>query len=192
MFEVQRGDPLREEILVDLIQRAQTQSDPAAYDGLFLLYADRIFRYLLARLNDVDLAEDISSQVFIHLIEKIGLYRIGPKDNVAIFSSWFYRMAYNKMVDVLRHQQRSVQVPIEQAPVAVDAQFHTRTEIRLEFERVLTAMEQLNEQQREVIVLRFIEELSIAETAEVMQKTPGAVKALQHRAIDSLRHHLET
>ena len=61
---------------------------------------------------------------------------------------------------------------------------------RADFEAILQKLQYLNDQQREVLILRFIEELSIAETAQVMQKSEGAVKALQHRALESLRRYL--
>ncbi len=64
-------------------------------------------------------------------------------------------------------------------------------EHNLDFAEVLRKLQLLNDQQREVLVLRFIEDLSIAETAQVMQKSEGAVKALQHRALESLRRYLQ-
>ncbi len=191
MAQIQRGDPVEETILVNLLQEAQDTCAPAAFDGLYLLFADRVFRYLLARIGDPDLAEDITAQVFLRLIEKIGIYRIGPRDNVAIFSAWLYRLAHNKMVDVLRSHKRSQESPLEHAAHVVSGQTMEAVEEHLDFQRVLQSLKVLNDQQREVIVLRFVEELSIAETAQIMQKSEGAVKALQHRALETLRRHLQ-
>ena len=191
MAQIQRGDPVEETILVNLLQVAQDTCDPAAFDGLYLLFADRVFRYLLARIGDPDLAEDITAQVFLRLIEKIGIYRIGPRDNVAIFSAWLYRLAHNKMVDVLRSHKRSQESPLEHAAHVVSGQTMEAVEEHLDFQRVLQSLKVLNDQQREVTVLRFVEELSIAETAQIMQKSEGAVKALQHRALETLLRHLQ-
>ena len=107
MDRVERDAVIEEETLVDLLCRAQEQQDPQAYDGIYLLYADRVFRYLLVRVGDADFAEEITSQVFVHLIERLDKYRIGPADNVAVFSAWLYRMTYNKMVDIIRKTRRS-------------------------------------------------------------------------------------
>ena len=191
MAQIQRGDPVEETILVNLLQRAQSECEPAAFDGLYLLFADRVFRYLLARIGDPDLAEDITSQVFLRLIEKIDIFRIGPRDNVAIFSAWLYRLAHNKMVDVLRSHKRTQESPLEHASHVISGHTMEAVEERLDFQRVLNTLHVLNVQQREVIVLRFVEELSIAETAQIMQKSEGAVKALQHRALETLRRHLQ-
>lgn len=192
MADIQRGDPVEETVLVDLLRRAQETRDPAAFDGLYLLFADRVYRYLLARVGDPDLAEEVMAQSFLRLIEKIDIYRIGPRDNAAIFSAWFYRLAHNKMVDVLRSRKRAQEAPLELALQVGDGRVIDVVEERLDFERILATLQHLNDQQREVILLRFVEDLSIAETAMTMQKSEGAVKALQHRALESLRRHLQS
>jgi RNA polymerase sigma-70 factor (ECF subfamily) len=192
MDELQRGDRIEEQTLVYLIQRAQQFSDPSAFDGLYLLYADRVFRFLVSRLNDTESAEEITAQVFLRLIEKIGQYQIAPKDNAAIFTAWLYRMTYNKMIDVLRRQKHHHQVSIQHAEaLPYDEVMSERIEERIEFEQVMRKLQLLNEQQRQVILLRFVEGLSLAETARVMQKSEGAIKALQHRSLETLRRYLE-
>jgi RNA polymerase sigma-70 factor, ECF subfamily len=192
MDEVQRGAPIEERQLVHLIQRAQQEFDPQAFDGLYCLYVDRIYRFLLARLGDNESAEEITSQVFIRLIEKIEQYRIAPQDNVAIFSAWLYRMTHNRMVDVLRAQRHYQTVKIEDAENIADASssleaIHTK----VDFEKILQKVQLLNEQQRQVIILRFVEGLNVAETAKVMEKSEGAIKALQHRSLETLRRYLQ-
>jgi RNA polymerase sigma-70 factor (ECF subfamily) len=192
MDDLQRGDRIEEQTLVRLIQRAQQFSDPSAFDGLYLLYADRVFRFLVSRLNDTETAEEITAQVFLRLIEKITQYQIAPKDNAAIFTAWLYRMTYNKMIDVLRRQKHHHQVSIQQAEMLpYDEVMSERVEERIEFEKVMSKLQLLNAQQRQVILLRFVEGLSLAETAQVMQKSEGAIKALQHRSLETLRRHLE-
>ncbi len=191
MDEIQRDAPIDEEILVGLIKRAQAACDPEAFDGLYILYADRVFRYLLARLGDAELAEEITSQIFLHLIEKLDRYRIAPKDNAAIFSAWLYRLSHNKMIDVIRKMRRHPHVGIEQAESVTER--HSvldAVEERLDFDQVLSNLQMLNEQQRDVILLRFIDGYSIAETAQILNKSEGAVKALQHRSLANLRQFL--
>jgi RNA polymerase sigma-70 factor (ECF subfamily) len=193
MGSIQRGDQIDEVTLIDLIQRAQERNDPDAFDGLYLLYADKIFRFLMTRLEDSDDAEEITAQVFLRLIENIDKYRVAPKDNVAIFSAWLYRMAHNKMIDNLRKHKRTRAVPIEKMErMAEQRQIMVQVEEQLDFELLLQRLKMLNEQQQQVIILRFIEGFSIAETAQIMRKTEGAVKALQHRSVQNLRRYLRT
>jgi len=192
MADIQRGIPIEESVLVHYLQQAQTEADPSAFDGLYLLYADRVYRFLLARVGNVDAAEEITSEVFLRLIEKIDKYRISPKDNVSIFSAWLYRLAYNKMIDIIRKQKRTKHVAIENAfGLAAKGNLNEDVETKLEVEHVVQKLQHLNEQQRQVIVLRFLEGYSVAETAQIMQKSEGAIKALQHRSLNSLRRHLQ-
>jgi len=189
MNKIQRDSPIDEAVLVGLIENAQSTGNPLAFDGLYLYFADRVFRYILARVSDVDLAEEMTAQVFLQLIEKIGLYRIAPKDNATIFSAWLYRLSHNKMIDILRKLRRNSHVGIEYAEHTADK--HSvidAIEDRIDFEQLLGTLQMLNEQQRQVIILRFLEGYSIAETAEILQKSEGAVKALQHRSLENLRH----
>lgn len=191
MADIQRGEPIEEATLVALLQQAQQDADPDAFDGLYLLFADRVYRYLLARLGDVELAEEVTSQVFLRLIEKVHMYRIAPQDNAAIFSAWLYRMSYNKMVDILRAHRRANLVDLEHAERMPGGKSVEAVDERLDNEEIFGKLQLLNEQQREVLILRFIEELSIIETAQTMQKSEGAIKALQHRALASLRRYLQ-
>ena len=189
--DLQRNAPLQEETLVDLLHRAQ-KGDPTAFDGVYLLYADRVFRYLMVRTSSADMAEEVTAQVFLRLLQKINLYRVAPKDNVAIFSAWLYRLAHNRFVDLLRKQNRTNAVSLDHVQVIVDKNEHLQTvEDRIDFDVIVSKLNLLNEQQRTVLVLRFIEDYSIAETAEIMQKNEGAVKALQHRALENLRRHMK-
>lgn len=192
MDDIQRDAPLEESMLIGLIERAQSNGDPEAFDGLYLLFADRIFRYLLARLGRVEIAEEIVSQVFLHLMEKIDRYQIAPKDNATIFPAWLYRLAHNKMIDVLRKMQRREHVGIEQAEmVAEPKSLLDVVEEQIDFEQLLRTLKLLNEQQRQVLLLRFVEGFSIAETAQILQKSEGAIKALQHRSLENLRRYLQ-
>lgn len=192
MDRVERDGAIEEDTLVELLQRAQQSQNAEAFDGIYLLYADRVFRYLLVRLGNVEQAEEIASQVFLHLIERIQKYRIAPADNVAIFSAWLYRMTYNKMIDVIRKNRRSQHMPIDVVENMSDGQIMTERVIdRLESDELLQTLVLLNENQRQVLLLRFIEGYNIAETAQIIQKSEGAVKALQHRALENLRRYVE-
>jgi RNA polymerase sigma-70 factor, ECF subfamily len=190
MTEVQRDGPIEEDVLVDLLQRAQQGSDLAAFDGLFLLFGDRVFSYLMNRCHDYETAEEVTAQVFLHLLEKIGLYRIAPRDNVPIFSAWLYRLAYNKMIDVLRTYRRLRHVALDCAENIPVNHLAERVEERIEYETILAKLQYLDDEQRDVMVLRYVEDMSIRETAEIMQKTQSSVKSLQYRALGNLRRNL--
>jgi RNA polymerase sigma-70 factor (ECF subfamily) len=192
MDDLHRNAPLDEETLVDLIRRAQQGRDPSAFDGLYVLYANRIFRYLLVRAGAVDLAEDVTAQVFLRLLEKIVLYQIASQDNVAIFSAWLYRLAHNRLIDVVRKQKRNSTFSLDSVQFVPEKRSVIESsDERIDFELIMGKVQLLSDQQRQVILLRFVEGYSLAETAEILQKNEGAIKALQHRALENLRRYLE-
>lgn len=180
---------LNEEQLVALLQRAQKEGDPEAFGEIYRRYANRIYRYLLSKTGNVALAEDLTSQVFVRLIERIGQYTIAPRDNIAIFSAWLYRIAHNLMIDEIRKQQRQANINANDLQHLDTPQPSIAGEVerKLESEHLLKRLNALSEEQRQVILLRFVEQYSIAETARIMGKTEGAVKVLQYRAIKNLR-----
>jgi RNA polymerase sigma-70 factor, ECF subfamily len=140
-------------------------------------YAPRIFRYLYHRLGDQSLAEDLTSEVFVRFLNA----RVAP-DNLAAF---LYRIAHNLIVDYLRQhspaQSLSEEIPSEHSDPAQLA------EIEMERARLRRAINRLTPEQQQVIVLKFLEGLSNDEIARVIDKPVGAVKALQHRGLVTLR-----
>jgi RNA polymerase sigma-70 factor (ECF subfamily) len=190
MRRFQSSSSVDEQTLVDLIERAQRDGDPSAFEGLYLLFAQRIFQFLYVRLGNVESCEEITSQVFLRLIEKIHLYRNAPANNVSNFTAWLKQIANNLMVDTLRARKRAKFTALEHAEGLSVESSSSAIDEELAIDEILQELKSLNDLQHDVIVLRFLEDLSIAETAQIMQKTEGAVKALQHRALESLRRQL--
>lgn len=161
--------------------------DEAAIREVYRQHADAIYRYALYQSGDQHIAEDVAGEVFVRLMESISgyTYRGVP------ISAWLYRIARNLVVD---HQRRGNRLrPLE----AVE---HTRAvsdnpvelaEKRLGWEELRNALGELTDEQREVVVLKFVEDLQNQEVAAIVGKNEGSVKALQHRALRSLRRVLE-
>ena len=104
------------------------------------------------------------------------------------FSGWLYRIAHNLVIDHYRRRGRASFVDLDDAsPISSETEPFHAVEARLDGERVQAALSRLTEEQAEVITLRFLEGLSIAEVALLMDKTEGAIKALQYRAVLALR-----
>jgi RNA polymerase sigma-70 factor (ECF subfamily) len=165
-----------------LIRRAQ-QRDQVALSQLYEENFDKIYRYIVIKIGDRTEAEDMTQQVFLNAIKSISSY----KSKGMPFSSWLYRIAHNQIVDYLRRKSRRLTVPLDDSlPVEGDDPRHV-AEQRIEIEEVIAATKYLTPAQQEVISLRFGGELSIAECAETMNKSEGAIKALQHSAIAALR-----
>jgi len=174
---------VRDEAL--LLERARA-CDPHALSDVYDLYASRIYSYLYHRVGDAGLAEDLTGQVFLRMLEAIRHERAWTTS----FSGWLYRIAHNLVVDHFRRRGRNSQVGLDDAP---DVPSDTRVdpvnaaEQKLDQDDLRTAITRLTEEQAQVISLRFLEEKSIAEVAEIIGKSEGAVKALQYRAVIALR-----
>jgi len=168
-----------------LLERAK-EFDPAALEAIYDRYSPRIYNYIYRRLGDAALSEDLTAQVFLRMLEAIQ----GAKAWKTSFSGWLYRIAHNLVVDHFRRCSRTARISLEDAPplLAADGDPVEVADQRLASERLLLAIRQLTDDQAQVVILRFLEGLSIAEVASVMGRSEGAVKALQYRAVIALRH----
>jgi len=168
-----------------LVRRAQ-QNDQQALSRLYEEYFERVYRYVAVRVRSRLDAEDITSQVFIKVVQSLPSYKLRG----APFSAWLFRIARNQVIDHIRkHSVKSETACI--APAATSQEDPTKlVELNMAVDEVVQALALLTEAQREVIELRFAAELSIAETAKIMGKSEGAVKALQYSALVALRKHL--
>jgi RNA polymerase sigma-70 factor (ECF subfamily) len=166
----------------NLARRAQ-QRDPDAFSQLYDKHFDRIYRYIAFRVGKQTEAEDLTQQVFLKAWESIGSY----KWKGLPFSSWLFRIAHNQLVDYLRKKSKRKETPLEEAHAVSATDSISDIEHKLMTEQVANACRHLTEAQQEVVSLRFAGGLSTAEVAKIMGKSEGAVKALQHSALKSLR-----
>lgn len=163
----------------DLLVRIQ-QHDKQALADVYDRYFDQIHRYISYRLGDSEVGADLASEVFLALVNAIKLGR-PPRTSL---SGWLYTVARNLTADYIKEKGKTVALLdniVADEPSLTD-QAHLAHLAPVLHEAIL----QLTEEQQHVITLRFGQEMSLAETAEIMEKSVGAVKALQHRALASL------
>lgn len=166
-----------------LVQRAK-QGDEEAFAQLYEDYFDKIYRYVTLKIGDKMEAEDITQQVFLKAIRSISSF----KWRGVPFSAWLFRIAHNQVVDYFRKHKKKTTVALEESMILTDDDDpQDMLDRKLDGERLVLATRKLTAAQQEVISLRFAAEMSIAEVARAMGRTEGAVKALQHSAIVSLR-----
>jgi RNA polymerase sigma-70 factor (ECF subfamily) len=170
-----------------LVGRA-VRRDPQAWAELYERFAGSLLGFFVHQLHDRPAAEDLTSEVFIEALRAADRFR----GDLAGLRSWLFRIARNNLVDYLRKQRRSPTSSLEAAQeaglaaVAPGADPADAAVAALEQARVLAAIEALSPDQREVILLRLSGGLTAPEIAPIVGKTPGAVKALQHRALAAL------
>ena len=166
-----------------LVRRAK-ENDEAALTQLYEENFDKIYRYIVLKTGDRTEAEDMTQQVFLKAFKSISGYR----SKGSPFSSWLFRIAHNQMVDYWRKKSKRATVPLEESMVGSShSNPSSEVERKTDIENLVAATKQLTSLQREVVSLRFAGGLSLAEVAKAMGKNEGAIKALQHSAVVSLR-----
>lgn len=162
-----------------LLERIR-RHDQAALGEVHERYFDQIYHYINYRLNDPDVAADLAGEVFLALINAL---KNGKPPKTSL-TGWLYAVARNLAADYLKKQVRTL--PLIEDLVADTPSLAEQAHLAQLAPVIKQAMKQLTEDQQHVIALRFGQEMSLAETAEIMDKSVGAVKALQHRALASL------
>lgn len=169
--------------IIRLVERAAS-GDIEAFGKLYTIYVEQIYRYAFYQVKDKMTAEDITEEVFIKAWRAID----SCKGRGETFSSWLYRIAHNCTIDVFRKRQKRLAMETEAtADVSYSQQ---EAEVSLKRRELSEALAHLPQNQRQVIILKFIEGLDNQEIGQVMNKNQGAIRVLQMRALAALRHRL--
>jgi RNA polymerase sigma-70 factor (ECF subfamily) len=166
-----------------LVRRAQ-EGDGEAFGQLYDRYVDTVFRFIYYRVNDRALAEDFTSETFLRALRRIGTISYQGRD----IGAWFITIARNIVLDHLKSARHRLETTTADTIEGPDQAQSTESAVldQLQSERLMQAVGQLGTEQRECVMLRFVHGLSVSETAGVMGKNDGAIKALQHRAVRKL------
>jgi RNA polymerase sigma-70 factor (ECF subfamily) len=170
----------------ELLERAK-QCDEAALGELYDRYAPRIYAYVYRRVGDAFLAEDLTGDVFVRVIQAIQSERFWHTS----FRAWLYRIAHNLVVDHFRRQSSVVELELDEGLVTAEDDPASAVAERLSHGQVKAAISRLTPDQQQVLALRFGEGMKAREVADVIGKSVGAVEALQHRALAALRRAVE-
>lgn len=166
-----------------LVRRAQA-GDMSAFSELFDRYYDVVYRYVLFRMNDRTLAEDIAQETFLRALRRITSVTYQGRD----IGAWFVTIARNLIFDHVKSSRYRLESTTSDM-IELSPSTHGPEQQVLDMatnEELLRCIRKLNADQQECISLRFLQGLSVAETAKIMDRNEGAVKALQHRAVRRL------
>jgi RNA polymerase sigma-70 factor (ECF subfamily) len=167
----------------DLVHAAQ-DGDKSAFARLYDRYVDVVFRYVLFRVGDRELAEDVTSETFLRALRRIESVSYQGRD----VGAWFVTIARNLVLDHVKSSRFRLEVATAEVDDTRPADSGPEQQVLSKVTRtaLLQCVGRLGDDQRECIVLRFLQGMSVAETAKVMDRNEGAVKALQHRAVRRL------
>lgn len=169
----------------ELIRRAQ-EYDSRALAEIYERYYQAIYNYIFYRVSDDSLAEDLTAEVFLKALEAIESFAFRGVP----FSAWLYRIAGNLVIDHFRRQPKQPSLPLEETQIFSDENPIDVLERGLTQQELRRALDGLTEDQKQVIILKFVDGLSNTEVARVLGKTEGAIKSLQHRALAALARRL--
>ena len=165
------------------------QGNPEAFSYLYEKNVTRIYNYVYYRIGSATDAEDLTSRVFYRAFGHIN----GYVAKGVPFSAWLYRIAHNLIANWHRDSLRRKEVPLEDhldLPVHA-AQPEKLLEKNQETELLLKAIRRISADRQQLILLKFLEDLSNAEIAQIMGRSEGAIKSLYHRALLALREEME-
>jgi RNA polymerase sigma-70 factor (ECF subfamily) len=161
--------------------------DNAAFGKLYDQYSQPIYRFIAVKVGTRQEAEDLLHEVFLSAWQKLP----GFTEQGFPFSSWLYRIARNRVIDHYRTKKVAVSIDDEESGfdevVGAEVALGDQVDIQLDIDAVRGAIDQLTGEQREVIEMRFLSDLSPAEIAEIMDKREGTVRIIQFRALKKLK-----
>jgi RNA polymerase sigma-70 factor (ECF subfamily) len=170
-----------------LVERAQ-QGDREALEELYLIHFDRIYGYLHVSVGNKHDAEDLTTQTFLKMIESINKFRWQS----APFSAWLFRIAHNLAMDHFRAGRRwqpEEDVPEPRGSEEPSAELEAMQSIGRQ--SMMELIDKLSPEQQQVLTLKFVFNFANADVATILEKTEGAIKSLQHRALQSLLKQIE-
>jgi len=177
----------------ELVERAKGDSE--SFGKLYDKYYSRIFGYILKRVANLEIAQDICSETFLKVLKNLRKFRWKGVS----FSSWLYRIANNEIANYFRKKEYKA-VSLEKIPEPIsinnpEIEFIKAEEELKKHEDFLKIQEEISKLEikyQEVITLRFFEKKQIKEIAEILEKKEGTIKSLLHRGLEKLRGVFET
>jgi RNA polymerase sigma-70 factor (ECF subfamily) len=164
----------------ELVARLKANDDEA-YREVVARFGDPLYGYIYSILGDHHLSEDILSETYLRMVEKIDSYTFyGPP-----FKSWLYRIAHNLAINTLKHARHTVGVEALDSTPAPDDPAAT-VAARAEAEELRVALAELTDEQQQVVLLRFVADQTTSEVAQALDKNENAIKQMQFRALRSL------
>ncbi len=173
---------------IDLVLRARTQA--VALGRLYELYHDRIFRFCVHRLFDKEIAEDVTSVVFLEVARGIRRFKGRTEQD---FGNWVYAIAANQANAYIRKTSRRKKLLTEAADSIGPATAGSAdVPSKPDWPRLYAAILKLKPRHQTIVTLRFFENLSYEQIAEILNVKEATLRVMLHRILSQLRDHLQT
>lgn len=179
--------PLHEKIL---LYQVRVKKDPEAFGKIYDLYADRIYRFVFFKVSSEEEAQDITADVFLkawqYLLEK-------QTKEVRHLGALLYSVARNRIIDLYRSRSMKETQPLSETAeenIPDGRNMQEQTEARIDVGLLQKHLRSLKDDYREVLVMRYLDEMSTGEISQILDKPAGTVRVLLHRAMNALKQHV--
>jgi RNA polymerase sigma-70 factor (ECF subfamily) len=167
---------------IDALVSAAAGGDQKAYETLFNEYFPKISRFVALRVESRVVAEDLTADIFVKVWETLR-----ENQEVASFSNWLYTVARNKIIDHYRTKKSYSDLFELENLLEYEDNIVEAIDLTIASKKFLQVLDRLSPDQQQVIRLKFLEDLDNEEIAVIMDKTPGTIRVIQHRAISELK-----
>lgn len=164
-----------------LVAKAK-QGDSAAFSRLYDLYFKKIYQFVFYRVSHKEIAEDLTEDVFIKAYSKLS----GINSNTS-FEGWLYQIARNRVIDYYRDKKQMVALDEIENTFSYEETVIDTLHLESRQKILLETLKKLKSDQQIVLKLKFFENLENEEIAEILGKTEGAIRVIQHRAMQKLK-----
>ena len=171
--------------LKTLLNKAKSGEEPA-FTAIYNQFFEKIYRFVFFRVSHKETAEDITEDVFIKAFSSLT-----SLSEDAAFEGWLYQIARNKIIDHYRSRKKTLDISEFENTLEYDSNIVDSINLDFDQKALLKAIEQLKPDEQQIIKLRFFEDLDTETSAQILKKSAGAVRVLQHRSIAKLKIILE-
>ncbi len=181
-FELRLTTPITDKQLEQHLVKRACRGDSDAFGQLYESTLNRVYRYIYFRVSNDEIAEDLTSKVYLKAWESLPRFKSGGSP----FIAWLYTIAHNAVIDHYRTSRQDVDLDEITALPDHDPLPHEQCESRMDAQTLRKALGQLTPDQRDVVTMKMLDGLTTDEIAARMRKTPGAIRALQMRGLQAL------
>jgi len=168
-------------VFLELVEKA-AKGDSLAFGQIYELYFDKVYRFIYYRTNHQQTAEDLVAETFVRVWDKISAIH-----DTSSFNGWIYQIARNLVIDYYRSRKIDVDINILENVLEYDDNIVDRANLSFQQKKFLAVLDKLSSDEQLVIKLKFFDELDNREIAQMLGKTEGAIRVIQHRAINELK-----
>ena len=168
---------------LDALVRKAVQRDDVAFGQIYDLYFEKVYRFIYFRVNHRESAQDLVADVFVKVWDKMAKVQDAAK-----FNGWIYQIARNMVIDYYRARKQEGDINLLENVLQYEDNIVDRTNFSFQQKAFFEELKKLTDEQQLVIKLKFLDDLDNSEIAQILNKSEGAIRVIQHRAINELKH----